>query len=312
MKLKVPAVFSQRDQQWAGILLGYNTSPTYTIGGYGCLITCFGMYINMRPDEVNQLLKDNQGFVDGTGYFIWSKSTVMGLKLFYSSPTYSSAVTNAGLAKMKELLDAGHPLVCEIDFNEQTDSEEMHYVFINGYDETTFYAIDPWTGTQIDMNVYGGTARAVIKFRAYDKLLPKGDGVDLQLAFDQCRVSRDNHWNDLNTIKDELMITGDYALDVILRRIDMLSGIERDYGEKTKQLNDAQKQVIELQKQSADKEIELQNLKSEVAELTMKIDQAIFKNNDLKLQLEEVKKQCVVPPLKGWKKRLYDFIMKGK
>ena len=299
--------------------MGYN-SPTakdinglyYNIGNYGCLITCLAMYTDMTPDVVNQTLKDNQGYVDGTGLFIWNKCSVLYLTQVYASPTYTGPVTTLGLTKMKEYLDAGQPLLCEIDFNEQTESEEMHYVLMTGYDDTTFYACDPWTGTQIDMAVYGGTARAVIKFRAYDKVLPKDDGVNCQLALSQCMTARDNHWNDLNTIKDALIVTGDYALDVIMRRIDMLTGIEVDYGKKTQQLTEAQKQVVELQKQSADKDVELTNLKSEVEKLTIKIDSAIVANNTLQTQLTELKKKCVTPQLTGWKKRIYDWIMKGR
>jgi hypothetical protein len=165
---------SQRDSRWSSVLLGYNTNPVYNIGNYGCLITSFANYLGKTPVEINDILKANQGFVNG-GEFVWSKSTVLGLNEVYCSPRYDDAVSTQGLAKMKQLIDEGRPLIAEIDFNPTTIQEEMHFVLIHGYDETkeeTFFAVDPWTGTEIDLSVYGGVRRTLYRFRAYDKTLP--------------------------------------------------------------------------------------------------------------------------------------------
>jgi len=185
-KLKIPARQSQRDSRWASVLLGYNTNAVYNIGNYGCLITCFANYLGKTPIEINDILKANQGFEKDSGNFIWLKSTVLGLTEVYSSPRYDDAVSTQGLAKMKQLIDEGRPLIAEIDFNPATIVEDMHFVLIHGYDETkeeTFFAIDPYTGTEIDLSVYGGVRRTLYRFRAYDKTLPFEDnyylGIDL-------------------------------------------------------------------------------------------------------------------------------------
>lgn len=173
-KLKTPLKQSQRDSRWANVMLGFNTSQPYTIGNYGCLITSFANYIGKTPLEVNEILKANQGFVSG-GLFIWAKSIALGLKEVYCSPRYEDAVSTQGLNKMKALLDEGRPLIAEIDFNPNTIQEDMHFVLVIGYDETkeeTFIALDPWTGTEIDLSVYGGVRRTLYQFRAYDKTLP--------------------------------------------------------------------------------------------------------------------------------------------
>lgn len=171
-KLKTPVKYSQRDSRWANVMLGYNTSQPYTIGNYGCLITCFANYIGKTPIDVNEILKSNQGFVNG-GLFVWSKSTALGLKEVYCSPRYEDAVSTQGLNKMKALIDEGRPLITEIDFNPTTTQEEMHFVLVVGYDNNDiFYALDPWTGEVINLDVYGGVRRAVYQFRAYDKTLP--------------------------------------------------------------------------------------------------------------------------------------------
>lgn len=183
-KLKTPLKQSQRDGRWANVLLGYNTSQPYTIGNYGCLITCFANYIGKTPTEVNKILKANQGFVNG-GLFVWSKSTALGLKEVYCSPRYEDAVSTQGLNKMRQLIDEGRPLITEIDFNPATTQKEMHFILIIGYDNNdVFYALDPWTGEVINLDVYGGVKRAVYQFRAYDKILPFDTGEDYFLGID--------------------------------------------------------------------------------------------------------------------------------
>lgn len=170
MKLQA-TLYSQRDNRWANILLGYNKNQPYTIGNYGCLITSFGAYINKTPIEINDILKANNGFDTNSGNFLWGKSNVLGLNQTYVSPKYYDAVPNDALQKIKNLLDQGLPLICEVDFNPNTTYEEMHFVLIIGYEGDSFYAVDPWVGEIINLSVYGGAPRAIIQFRAYDKKL---------------------------------------------------------------------------------------------------------------------------------------------
>lgn len=170
-KLRVPKVYSQRDSKWEKIPLGHNTSPVYSIGNYGCLITCLGCYLDKTPPEINDILKANGGFTSGSGNFIWSKCTALGLNQTYVSPKYTGPVTDQGIAKIKELINEQLPLLCEVDFNPSTISEEMHFVLIVGYDNDSIYAVDPWTGSEINLDVYGGENRAIIQFRTYDKKL---------------------------------------------------------------------------------------------------------------------------------------------
>lgn len=169
--LNVP-LLSQRDSRWSSIILGNNKlGSKYTIGNFGCLITCFSMYISKTPDQVNLSLKQNGGFTSDGGDFIWSKSTVLGLGQTYLSPRYTGPVTVQGLVKVKELLDQNLPIVCEVDFNPNTDGEEQHYVLLIGYEGDKIFAADPWVGEIINLDVYGGPQRAIIQFRAYDKAL---------------------------------------------------------------------------------------------------------------------------------------------
>lgn len=161
-------LYSQRDPRWSNIFLGDNKSQPYTLGNFGCLITCFSSYIDKSPDQTNSLLKENKAFVNG-GLFVWSKSSVLGLNQTYVSPSYTGLVTDQGVAKMKDIIDQGYPLVCEVDFNPNTQGEEMHFVLLLRYEGDSFYAMDPWTGEIVNLSLYGGIKRAVIQFRSYDK-----------------------------------------------------------------------------------------------------------------------------------------------
>ena len=178
MKLKIAQLFSQRDERWASIILGNNKLPQYNIGNYGCLITSLGMYINNQPNNVNQVLKDNGGFQKNDGNFT-GDATSLGLKQTYISAKYPNAVPLQAIAKMKDLLDNRYPLLCEIDFNPATNGEEMHFVLVIGYEGDQFFIADPWTGTVVSLDVYGGASRAVIQFRAYDKKLDEDIAVSM-------------------------------------------------------------------------------------------------------------------------------------
>ena len=185
-KLTVPLIQSQRDSRWSAVILGNNSLSQYNIGNYGCLITSLANYLGKTPVDINNI----KGlFVTNGGDFIWSQTGLIGLNIIYTSPNYTGPATTQAITKMKTLLDEGRPLLCEIDFNTTTDEEEMHFILIIGYDDSSptseeFIAIDPWTGTEISASVYGGVRRMLINFRAYDKILPFYTGEQYYLGID--------------------------------------------------------------------------------------------------------------------------------
>jgi hypothetical protein len=333
MKLKLPVIYSQRDPRWASILLGYNTSSQYTIGNYGCLITCLAMEVNKTPDQVNQILKDNNGFSAGGGNFLWAKCTALGLASTYTSYNWSGPVTDAGIAKAKELLDQGYPLLCEVDFNPATTGEEMHFVLAEGYDGDNFFIADPWTGNEQSFDVYGGFKRAVIQFHVYDKVFPKVEAVpDLQTELTNCRFNRDNHWNDLMEVKKHLKIDGEYSLTLILADIDKLIGLEDEMRNKDAQLKQVQQQAQDYSNQLAERTNELTMLKTDYEAFKTSMEKKIadlqkemtdnatdFTNKmkvkddqiaGLKIDIDKLKKP--LPVFTGWKKKLYDWLVGSK
>jgi len=290
MKLKLPAIFSQRDSAWSSKLLGYNTNPVYSIGGYGCLITCFGMYINQNPNWVNDTLKANSGYAPGTGNFIWSKCTVLGLNQTYQSPYYSDPVTFQGITKMKALLDEGKPLVTHIDFDPRDADDDQHWLLVYGYDDNNvFYAADPWTGTLITLDVYGGVARCVYEWRTYDKILPKDTEQDCETILTGVRLERDRNWNWFVSLCDALGVGSN--VDVALAEIRKLVGIED-------KLIQSEKTVQESQTRIADLETKITNLAIKATELTTangvlreKVEDGEKKINQQQLQVTLLKEE---------------------
>ncbi len=270
-KLKIPRMQSQRDDRWRNILLGYNTNPTFNIGNYGCLITCFANYLDKTPIEVNDILKANQGFVNG-GELVWSKVSALGLQEVYCSPRYEDAVSSQGLSKMKSLIDEGRPLITEVDFNPSTVSEEMHFVLIHGYDETkedTFLAIDPYSGTEIDLSVYGGVRRAVYRFRAYNKTLP----------FDVPQVLNDEYKKKIQEYFNYEISSDDVIKWCNDRKIEITT-LQNTIGQKDQTINNLNQQINSL----------TTNLNQVLTEKEMLADQSKECYNSLQEKIEEYNK----------------------
>jgi len=173
-KLNISTIYSQRDGRWSANLLGFNTDPQYSIGNYGCLLTCLAMYCTATsrtetPPSLNEKIKNVNGFVSG-GLYDWTSLTRVysDVAQDFTSAYFSDAVPDSALDKMRSLIDAGKPLLVEIDFNPATVVEDMHFVLVYGYDDNNvFYIVDPWTGTKTTLDVYGDVKRVVYSFRCY-------------------------------------------------------------------------------------------------------------------------------------------------
>ena len=63
---------------------------------------------------------------------------------------------------------------------------------------------------------------------------------------EKCATARNSHWDDLQTIKGDLSVVGEYSLELIRKRIQSLQEAEREYGTKEKQLQEAQTQITDL------------------------------------------------------------------
>lgn len=179
-KLKLSAVYSQRDSQHKDKILGFNKAGSqYTIGNFGCLITTVNAYLNAlgyntRVDELNDKIKQVKGYAENSGLFIYDsiKSIWPDVKVEFASQKWSGPVPDSEIAKMRSLIDQGKYLVVEVDFYPATVNEDMHWVGVYGYDdEGDLLIFDPWTGTLVPITVYGDPKRVIYKYFYYNKPL---------------------------------------------------------------------------------------------------------------------------------------------
>jgi len=212
---------SQRDIKWRSKLLGFNTASAYSIGSYGCLISCISMVINHfdgkvveNPLTINDKLKSVNGFIGG-GLYVWGSIS----KVF---PNIKEVVVNTPLrlndAQMKLLhdsLDVGNPVMLQVDFNPETAPTDMHYVLAVDWDkgdEDNIFIVDPWTGEFTSLKTYTGkfrtSARQAIEQMVFYTTSGEKPATDdssalqdkikaLEAEVDSLRKSR-NEWRDKN------------------------------------------------------------------------------------------------------------------
>ncbi len=179
-KLKLSAVYSQRDSQHKDKILGFNKAGSqYTIGNFGCLITTVDAYLNalgnnISVSDLNDKLKQVKGYAENSGLFIYDslKSIWPDIKVEFASQKWSGPVPDSEIAKMRQLIDQGKYLIVEVDFYPATVNEDMHWVGVYGYDDDGDLLIfDPWTGTLVPITVYGDPKRVIYKYFYYNKPL---------------------------------------------------------------------------------------------------------------------------------------------
>jgi len=204
MKLKVSGSLSQRDPRWMHITLGYNPpSSKYNIGNYGCLITTIDHYLNSTgknytPKTLNEYIKTNSGYEQGTGLFKWID--IDKTKFFYRSERYDGVPTpKSFFDQMKRDLDKGYYLMVEVDFDPTLQGEQMHWVGCFGYDDKGFIIMDPWTGTETYLDVYGDPTNSVFSYRTYETTLE----VDKPVSDDVSKLKAENKTLK-SKIKDDL------------------------------------------------------------------------------------------------------------
>ena len=152
----------QRDPKWASEILGFN-KDTYTIGGYGCLITSICVACNYygkseTPLTINKKLKDAKGFAANNGFYIWGAIE----KVFPDINEewlgkFPDPLTNTQMDAIKTALKNGYPVMVEIDFQPETAKPDMHFVLLIGYDandEDNLTMMDPWTGSIGSLKMY--------------------------------------------------------------------------------------------------------------------------------------------------------------
>lgn len=202
-ELETALPISQRNPSWSKILLGYNTDPSFTIGSHGCLITSVAHYLqslgyDTDPKLLNKQLKEVNGFIDG-GLYVFEALTKIypEITLKYTSKKYVGVPTPTSFFNdMRAALDKGYYLLVETDFDPVQYGQQMHWVGCYGYtDNNDFLIMDPWTGTNTLLSIYGKLDNCTYSFRYYSPSLQNA----LQGA-DPCRKIKD----DLKALEDRV------------------------------------------------------------------------------------------------------------
>lgn len=181
--LKINKIYSQRDPEWKDILLGFNTESKYTIGDYGCLLSIIATYLTATgkkatPKQLNELLKGVEGYVPGTGLYIWDalRKLYPEYELSEVSKDYSLIpFPETKLKQLEALNEKGFFVILEIDFDPIQDGNQQHFVGISGFLNGVPYVADPWTGTIIPLTVYGDVSRVILKYKVYKPLVSLAD-----------------------------------------------------------------------------------------------------------------------------------------
>ncbi|MBD3299729.1 MAG: hypothetical protein GF347_00040 [Candidatus Moranbacteria bacterium] len=125
------SIFWQRDPRWKNLRLGFGRT---TIGTHGCFITSLGMMVHKRPDEVNEILKNNGGFYKD---LVKSPQAAKALGLDYNGRDY----------------DINHMPTYSPSIKEVWMGRSQHFV-LRIIENGKRYIIDPWTGRKEYINKY--------------------------------------------------------------------------------------------------------------------------------------------------------------
>lgn len=156
--ISLPQVFSQRDGRWANKKLGTGST---TIGGFGCLLSCMAMLCkyygkDTDPDRLNESLKAVDGFTSGNLYEWYT-----GVPVIYTDIKCTKIkdtpfnLTKVHWDEIDAELNAGRPVVAEVDFIPETSKEDMHFVLILSGSQGEYQVADPWYGDISNLRRYG-------------------------------------------------------------------------------------------------------------------------------------------------------------
>lgn len=162
----VPDAVGQRNPAWANKKLGFSSS---TLGGYGCLMTAFGMLCGKNTDEMNEAFKSHNLFVQQNlaATFDIRKAGAMGV----SAPTYlgrwNDPVPEETLEQIREHLRKPNGYaIFEVDISTRP-ALQQHFVTGIGVDSNGIVINDPWYGDTVSLSPRYGRTDGIAIYRAW-------------------------------------------------------------------------------------------------------------------------------------------------
>lgn len=167
MLVELPIKYNQMDSRWGDIILGFNPGLPWNIYNFGCLLACLAMVAKYYGKDVNPLTLNElfikmgagKAFKAGSGEYVPG-----GFHLLYGDieevrTVTPALLTDAQIGEIKSAIDAGYPVVVQLDYNPKTVENDMHFVVLVDYnpnDENDFTIADPLTGNTRSLKDYLG------------------------------------------------------------------------------------------------------------------------------------------------------------
>ena len=167
-------LWSQHDSRWANDRMGY----TYiTLGQQGCLVTDVAIYldylgIDIDPKRYNKRLSTEGGYEsykkDGktihTNNMYWKYPGVLFPQIQRELTDYTWYWNGIGWqTQARSILASGRPVLGLVDFYAGGELNQ-HWVLIVGERADGWWAVDPETGTLINLSKYGNRIYRIVGY----------------------------------------------------------------------------------------------------------------------------------------------------
>jgi len=134
--------YSQQDPSWKNNKIGGGPD---TIGYIGCALTSLAMYSSgwgytETPATLNLKLTSKGGYVEEA--IVWSAISKFHPQIQCTGLTLCTN-TDAPIPQINASLDAGQPVIVEVDFS-PTAGLQTHWVLLYARADNDYYMLDPW------------------------------------------------------------------------------------------------------------------------------------------------------------------------
>lgn len=209
-KINLPIIYSQNDPRWADNTIG---NSTLKFSRYACLICCEAMCakyygFDENPATINEKLTAKGGFT-ADGRYYWTTITKLFSKITEKVTDTPLPLSDDQMALIKNNIDAGQPVICQIDYNPKDVDPDMHFVVFVGYnpaDEDDFTILDPIDGKEKSLKSYMGWFKPNAR-KAIDRIVVM-NGPKPQVAPSQIIVDKKEYDGFMYQIEQWIKLVG--------------------------------------------------------------------------------------------------------